>query len=270
MAAETRTIGAPSRNVPRTSVWISSSWRSIHALSALSHLLRTTIPWRTARRRQMSRCSRVCGITPSSAAMTSRTMSTPAAPAHHRPDEPLVPRHVDDPGERPRREGEAGEPELDRDPPLLLLLQPVGIGAGQRAHEGTLPVVDVPGRPEDHGFRHERYLIVIDRLGYYAEHGRLLPGRVDLRILRTGGAGRRCRHSSGRNHRRPFLPPRKIFRVGPVPGDHPETLSLAHPSLRDVVRLPRRRLLNGVRHVRVRGTGRQRLARRRFPPRSKW
>ncbi len=44
VAAETRTIGAPSRNVPRTSARISSSWRSIQSLSALSHLLRTTIP----------------------------------------------------------------------------------------------------------------------------------------------------------------------------------------------------------------------------------
>ena len=85
----------------------------------------------------------------------------PRRPGHHRPDEPLVSRHVDDAGERSRGERESGEPELDRDPPLLLLLQPVGVGAGQRAHEGTLPVVDVTGGPEDHGFRHERYLIVL-------------------------------------------------------------------------------------------------------------
>ncbi len=78
----------------------------------------------------------------------------PRRSGHHRPDEPLVSRHINDAGERSRREGEAGEPEFDRDPPLLLLFQTVGIGAGQRAHEGTLPVVDVPGRPEDHCFRH--------------------------------------------------------------------------------------------------------------------
>ena len=48
-------------------------------------------------------------------------------PCDHRPDELLVPRHVHE-GERLPSEAACGEAELDRDPPRLLLRQPIGIG----------------------------------------------------------------------------------------------------------------------------------------------
>ena len=78
---ETGKMGVPSRKVPcrkvRTSSWTSSS----QSASTMSTLVRATKPCRMPSREQISRCSRVWGMTPSSAAMTSMTESTPAAPA---------------------------------------------------------------------------------------------------------------------------------------------------------------------------------------------
>ena len=68
----------------------------------------------------------------------------------HVPDEPLVPRHVDDP-EAHVAQVEAREPDVDRDPPRLLLRQTIGVHAGQRPHQRGLAVVDVSGGSEDHG-----------------------------------------------------------------------------------------------------------------------
>ena len=51
------------------------------------------------------RCSRVCGMTPSSAATTSRTRSMPVAPATIAADEALVAGHVDE----PKRAGRSAE-----------------------------------------------------------------------------------------------------------------------------------------------------------------
>ena len=72
------TTSAFSRNVPRTSFWISSQSPAFHSRSAF---VITTIPVRIPRRERISRCSRVCGITPASAAVTSMAMSIPPAPA---------------------------------------------------------------------------------------------------------------------------------------------------------------------------------------------
>ena len=52
-----------------------------------------------------------------------------------------------------------GEAELDGDPALLLLLEPVGVDAGQRPDERGLAVVDVAGGADDqvaHAFRSSR------------------------------------------------------------------------------------------------------------------
>ena len=64
---------------------------------------------------------------------------------HHGADEVLVARHVDDAhlgvGDRA-----GGEAQVDRHAPLFLLLQAVGLAAGERLDQGRLAVVDVPGR----------------------------------------------------------------------------------------------------------------------------
>ena len=67
----------------------------------------------------------------------------------HRADEALVAGDVDDREARPVRQLERRVAEIDRDPALVLLGQPVGVLAGQRLDERRLAVVDVtrPCRP---------------------------------------------------------------------------------------------------------------------------
>ena len=46
---------------------------------------------------------------------------------------------------------EVGKADIDGDAAPLLLFQPVGIGAGERAHQGALAVVNVAGGADDDG-----------------------------------------------------------------------------------------------------------------------
>src|SRR5262245_24116176 len=73
--------GAFSRKVPATRARTSSRTRGRRSRSARSTFVTTTIPRRRPRSSMISRCSRVCGMTPSSAATTRRTASSPVAPA---------------------------------------------------------------------------------------------------------------------------------------------------------------------------------------------
>ena len=96
----------------------------------------------------MSKCSRVCGITDSSAATTSSTASMPVAPAS------MLRTKRSCPGTSTNATctspiGRVREAEVDGDAALLLFLQPVGLDAGERAHERALPVIDVSGGPDD-------------------------------------------------------------------------------------------------------------------------
>ena len=61
----------------------------------------------------------------------------------HRAHEALVARHVDEREPPSVRQIEGCVAELDRDAARLLLGQPVGVLARERAHERRLPVVDV-------------------------------------------------------------------------------------------------------------------------------
>jgi len=82
--AETGTMAADSRKVPAQAARISSSSsgsQSVPRPGSRSLFVTTTAPRVTPSSRQMSRCSRVWGMTPSSAATTSSTRSTPLAPA---------------------------------------------------------------------------------------------------------------------------------------------------------------------------------------------
>jgi hypothetical protein len=75
-------------------------------------------------------------------------------PRQHVADEAFVAGHVDH--ARLAFAGiEVREPQVDRDAALALLLEPVGVGAGERLHQRRLAVVDVSGRAEDemHGTR---------------------------------------------------------------------------------------------------------------------
>jgi hypothetical protein len=65
--------------------------------------------------------------------------------------EALVAGDVDEGGDDAVPELRVGEAEVDRDPPLLLLLQAVRVGAGEGADERALAVVDVAGGSDDEG-----------------------------------------------------------------------------------------------------------------------
>jgi hypothetical protein len=73
-------------------------------------------------------------------------------PGDHGSDEPLVSGHVDERQSPAVRELERRVAEIDRDPALLFLGQPVRVLAGERPHEPRLAVVDVAGRSD--GQRH--------------------------------------------------------------------------------------------------------------------
>ena len=82
----------------------------------------------------------------------------PGGPGDHRPDEFLVAGDVDDPRKGPGGEREVREPQLDRDPPLLLLLEAVGVDSRQGPDERALAVVDVARGSDDDPLGHEAYL----------------------------------------------------------------------------------------------------------------
>ena len=81
VTAETGTSGASARKVPVKYCRTSSVTSSSHSGSTRSILVRTISPRSTPSSRQISKCSRVWGMMPSSAAMTKATRSMPAAPA---------------------------------------------------------------------------------------------------------------------------------------------------------------------------------------------
>ena len=70
-----------SKNVPRKNSCTSSRTTSSVSASTASALVNTVIPRRTPSNCKMSKCSRVCGLIPSSAAITSSTRSMPPTPA---------------------------------------------------------------------------------------------------------------------------------------------------------------------------------------------
>ena len=71
----------------------------------------------------------------------------PRCAGDHVPDEALVPRDVDQREAAAVREVERRVAEVDRDPALALLGQPVRVLPGQRPDEPRLAVVDVSGGP---------------------------------------------------------------------------------------------------------------------------
>ena len=79
--ADTGRIGAPARNVSRTEPATSSRTSSSQSGSTRSALVSAMSPALMCNREQIARCSRVWGITPSSAAMTSIARSIPPTPA---------------------------------------------------------------------------------------------------------------------------------------------------------------------------------------------
>ncbi len=69
----------------------------------------------------------------------------------HVVDEFLVPRHVDEAEHGAVRRRQIGKAEIDGNAARFFFLEPVGIDAGQRAHQRGLAVVDMAGGSDDHG-----------------------------------------------------------------------------------------------------------------------
>ena len=83
VVALTRTSGALARWVACNSSATSNSTNSSHSGSSTrSTLVNTTTAAGTASKSRIARCSRVCGITPSSAAMINMAASIPPTPAN--------------------------------------------------------------------------------------------------------------------------------------------------------------------------------------------
>ncbi|MBK7701413.1 MAG: hypothetical protein IPI34_00265 [bacterium] len=72
-----------------------------------------------------------------------------AGPGDHLPHEALVAGHVDDAQGRAVRQGQLREAQFDADAALLLLLEAVGLDAGQRLDQRRLAVVHVAGGAQD-------------------------------------------------------------------------------------------------------------------------
>ena len=81
VVADTARVGEPSSDVPSSRSSTSASTSSSHSSSTKSLLVMTARPRSTCSRSRMAVCSRVWGITDSSAATTSRARSMPPTPA---------------------------------------------------------------------------------------------------------------------------------------------------------------------------------------------
>ena len=68
----------------------------------------------------------------------------------HVVDEFFVARHVDEAEHGTVQRRQIGEAEIDGNAARLFFFQPVGIDAGQRAHQRGLAVIDVAGGSDDH------------------------------------------------------------------------------------------------------------------------
>ena len=109
----------------------------------------------------------------------------------HVAHEALVPRDVDQRQPPPVRKLERRVAEVDRDAALLLLRQPVGVLAGERAHEPRLAVVDVPGgadRQRHASHARARDLVRPRRRASVRQSSSSLPSRT---MPTTGGSAER-------------------------------------------------------------------------------
>ena len=118
--------------------------------STRSILVTTPVISATPISSRMSRCSRVCGRGPSSAATTSSTRSIDSTPASMFGRNRSWPGTSTKPSSVPSGKRRVGKAEIDRQPAPLLLGQAVGVDPGQRPHQRGLAVVDMAGGGEDH------------------------------------------------------------------------------------------------------------------------
>ena len=108
----------------------------------------------------------------------------------HRADERLVAGHVDDADGADAVEHERREAEVDRDAAALLLGQPIGVDAGERAYERRLAVIDVAGGAEDHAALQAARFPGVERL-HGPTVGEMLEDELAKQpLMSLGGGGR--------------------------------------------------------------------------------
>src|SRR5262245_15085756 len=78
----------------------------------------------------------------------------PVRAGQHVFDKTFVPGHVDE-AEMNIPHGQVGEADVNRDAPLLLLFQTVGVDARQRLDEGSLAVINVTSCSDDDSLHDE-------------------------------------------------------------------------------------------------------------------
>jgi hypothetical protein len=76
----------------------------------------------------------------------------PPHASQHRFDEPFVAGNIHNPEDDVIPKPQGGKAELDGNSSLLLLLEPVGVDAGEGLHQGGLAVIDVARGPDDDAF----------------------------------------------------------------------------------------------------------------------
>ena len=145
----TGTIGAPSRNEPAVNSSTSSRTSPRMSASTRSALVSAIMPLGMPSRRQMSKCSRVCGLMDSSAATTNSTRSMPPTPASMFFTNRSWPGTSTKPRRSAGRQLQVGEADVDGDAAAFLFFQAVGIDAREGLHQGGFAVVDVAGGPDD-------------------------------------------------------------------------------------------------------------------------
>ncbi len=100
----------------------------------------------------MARCSRVWGMTPSSAAMTSKRGVQPADTCQHVLDEVAVTGYIYDADLLAAGQGQPGKAEVNGHKAFLFFFETVGIDAGEGSDEGGFAVVNVAGSADNaHG-----------------------------------------------------------------------------------------------------------------------
>ena len=148
---ETGRISAPSMPVPMSALAMPLCAAAMRSASAMSILVSATRPRVIAE--QVEDRQVLAGLRhhPVVGGDDEQREVDAAGAGQHVVHQPLVAGHVDEADHRAVRRRHVGEAEVDGDAARLLLLQPVGVDAGQRPHQAGLAVVDVAGGADDHG-----------------------------------------------------------------------------------------------------------------------
>ena len=147
--AEAVRIGAAARELPCSKVATSARSVSKRAASTRSALVRTTAPRLISSRLRTARCSRVCGMMPSSAATSSRAKSMPVAPATFVCTRRSWPGALMKPIREPLSRSRKAKPRSGV-MPRFLFREAIGVDAGQCADQRGFTVINMSCGTNNH------------------------------------------------------------------------------------------------------------------------